>query len=96
MVGPPDVLVDAMQTGDRLGYHPESAVAEIAHLHEVLPKAQAAVAAIDSNFAARLDAYITRMKAHPSFDVPVDYEAEAKRRLDAIAKAHMQVDEAGK
>jgi alpha-glucosidase len=93
---PPEVLVEAMQTGDRLGYHPDRAVEEIAHLHETLLKAQAAVAAIDSDFAARLDAYITRMKAHPSFDIPVDYEAEAKRRLDAMAKTHMQVDEAGK
>jgi alpha-glucosidase len=96
VVGPPDILVEAMQTGDRLGYHPERAVDEIAHLHETLPKAQAAVAAIDSDFAARLNAYITRMKAHPWLDVPVDYEAESKRRLEAVAKAHMQVDEAGK
>jgi hypothetical protein len=96
VVGPPDVLVDAMQTGDRLSYHPERAVAEIAHLHETLPKAQAAIAAIDSDFAARLDAYIAREKARPPFGVPIDYEAEAKRRLDAMSKARMQVDEAGK
>jgi alpha-glucosidase len=96
VVGPPDILVDAMQTGDRLGYHPERAVAEIAHLRDTLPKAQAALAAIDSGFAARLDAYIAHQKAHPSFGVPIDYEAEAKRRLDAVAKAKSQVDEAGK
>ena len=96
VAGPPEVLIDAMQTGDRLGYHPDRAAAEIAHLHEVLPKAQAAIAAIDSDFAARLDAYIARMKAHPSFDVPIDYEAEAKRRLDAVAKARTQIDQAGK
>jgi alpha-glucosidase len=96
VVGPPDILVDAMQTGDRLGYHPERAVAEIAHLRDTLPKAQAALAAIDSGFAARLDAYIAHQKANPSFGVPIDYEAEAKRRLDAVAKAKSQVDEAGK
>jgi alpha-glucosidase len=95
VVGPPDLLVDAMQAGDRLGYHPDRAVQEIAHLHEILPKAQAAIAGIDSGFAARLDAYIARQKTREQ-DVPVDYEAEAKRRLDAVAKAHMQVDEAGK
>jgi len=96
VVGPPDVLVDAMQTGDRLSYHPERAIAEIAHLREKLPKTQASVAAIDSDFAARLDAYIARQKAHPSFGVPIDYEAEAKRRLDAMAKARAQIDQAGK
>jgi alpha-glucosidase len=96
VVGPPDVLVDAMQTGDRLSYHPDRAIAEIAHLHETLPKAQAAIAAIDSDFAARLDAYIAREKARPPFGVPIDYEAEAKRRLDAMSKARMQIDQAGK
>jgi alpha-glucosidase len=93
---PPDVLVDAMQTGDRLGYHPERGVEEIAHFREVLPKAQAAVAQIDSGFAARLDAYAQRMKANPRLPVSIDYEAEGKRRLDAMAKAHRQADEAGK
>ena len=44
MSSPPDVLIDAMQSGDRLGYHPESAREELAHFHEVLPQAQAAVA----------------------------------------------------
>jgi hypothetical protein len=85
-----------MQTGDRLSYHPDRAIAEIAHLHETLPKAQAAIAAIDSDFAARLDAYIAREKARPPFGVPIDYEAEAKRRLDAMSKARMQIDQAGK
>jgi alpha-glucosidase len=94
---PPDVLVDAMQTGDRLSYHPDRAVEEIAHLHEVLPKAQASVAAIDSSFAAHLDEYVKQMQASRSQPpTPVDYEAESKRRLDAMAKANLQVNEAGK
>jgi alpha-glucosidase (family GH31 glycosyl hydrolase) len=93
---PPDVLVEAMQTGDRLSYHPERAVEEIAHLNQILPQAQAAVAQIDSGFAARLDAYIARAKAYPRFDFPVDYEAEAKRRLDAMARAHLLSEDAGK
>jgi hypothetical protein len=93
---PPDVLVEAMQTGDRLSYHPERAVEEITHLQEILPKAQAAVAAIDGGFSVRLDAYIAREKSHPRFDVQVDYEAEAKRRLDAVARGHLLVDDAGK
>jgi alpha-glucosidase len=93
---PMDVLVEAMQTGDRLSYHPETAVQEIAHLGELLPKAQAAVAAVDVNFAARLDAYVERMKAHPWVPIPIDYDSQEKSRLAAIARARLQVDAAGK
>jgi alpha-glucosidase (family GH31 glycosyl hydrolase) len=94
--GPPDVLVEAMQTGDRLSYHPERYAEEIVHFHEVLPKAQAAVAEIDIGFAARMDAYVQRMRTNPRLPVGVDYAAEEKLRLDAVAKARRQVDEAGK
>jgi len=94
---PPDILVEAMQTGDRLGYHPERAVEEIAHFHAILPKAQASVAEINAGFAARVDAYITRMKNSPyKPPTPVDYQAEAKRRTDAAAKAQQLADAAGK
>ena len=92
----PDILIDAMQTGDRLSYHPEKAVAEIAHLREVMPKAQAAVAAADTAFPAQLSTYIAREKANPGLPMPVDYEAESNRRLAAVKKAHIAVDDAGK
>lgn len=39
----PDVLVDAMQTGDRLSYHPETISKELAHFHTILPQAIAIV-----------------------------------------------------
>jgi glycosyl hydrolase family 31/uncharacterized protein DUF5110 len=39
----PDALVDAMQTGDRLHYRPQTAGAEITHLQAVLPEAIAEV-----------------------------------------------------
>ncbi len=93
---PPDVLTEAMQTGDRLSYHPETAATEIAHLRELLPKTQAAVAAIDASFPARLEASIQWMKTHPWVPVPIDYEAEGKSRLAAMARARLQVDAAGK
>ena len=35
----PDVLIEVMQTGDRLTYHPETVSQEIAHFHLELPKA---------------------------------------------------------
>ena len=41
---PPDELIDAMQSGDRLSYHPEQAGAILTHWNEVLPKVSQAVA----------------------------------------------------
>jgi alpha-glucosidase len=52
---PPDILVEAMQTGDRLSYHPERAIEEIAHLHDVLPKVQDAITQTGASFAASTD-----------------------------------------
>lgn len=43
---PPDVLIDAMQSGNRMSYHPERAEAEVAHFHELLPKLQPALDAL--------------------------------------------------
>lgn len=39
----PDDLIDAMQTGDRLTYHPEMISKEMAHFQAVLPQALASV-----------------------------------------------------
>jgi alpha-glucosidase (family GH31 glycosyl hydrolase) len=92
----PDILIEAMQTGDRLGYHPEGAVAEIAHLQQIMPKAQSSVAEIDSTFAADMQAYVTREKANRWLPIEVNYEAESNRRSAAVKKAHLEVEDAGK
>ena len=42
----PDELIDAMQSGQRLTYRPETASKEVAHYREVLPKAQSQVQAM--------------------------------------------------
>jgi len=39
----PDAVVDAAQTGDKLGYYPRDADKILAHYREVLPKAKASV-----------------------------------------------------
>jgi alpha-glucosidase len=91
---PPDVLVDAMQTGDRLGYHPENAQEELAHLRQVLPQAKAAVDEIGAGFAERMENYAKRLTA--SNWRPADMEAQKQHRLDAIARAQKQMAEAGK
>jgi alpha-glucosidase len=93
---PPDELVYAMQTGDRLGYHPERAAEEIAHFHEALLKAQSAVGAIDANFSERLEAYAKRLTASNWRPASVDMQAQKQHRVEAMAKAKQQVAEAGK
>ena len=90
---PPDPLIDAMQTGDRLGYHPERAVEEIAHFHEVLPRAQAAVRADEVDFTQRVDQYAQRMENNPLR--PANMDAEKQSREDAMSRAEKMVEEAG-
>src|SRR5205085_12577080 len=46
-----DELTAAMQSGDRLSYHPESASKEIAQYREVLPQAQGQVQGLTKGFS---------------------------------------------
>ena len=46
----PDELIDAMQSGDRLSYHPQTAVQELEHYRKVLPQAQNQVQALTKGF----------------------------------------------
>ena len=59
----PDPLIIAMQTGDRLGYHPERAAEEIAHFHDALTQAQASVDALGATFAKQLNDASRRVSA---------------------------------
>jgi alpha-glucosidase len=93
---PPEVLTDALQTGDRLSYHPENAQQEIARFHDLLPKAQGAIAQIRSTFASRMEEYAKRLMASNWRPAITDMEAQKKRRLDAVARAERLVQEASK
>ncbi|MGA7256723.1 MAG: TIM-barrel domain-containing protein [Terracidiphilus sp.] len=88
---PPDPLIDAMQTGDRLGYHPDRAAEEIAHLRQVLPQAQSAVDDIAKTFPERVDA-VSRQRINNI--APEQLEKEKQSRLDAMARAQKNVAEA--
>lgn len=91
---PPDALIDAMQSGDRLGYHPETAVAEIAHFRAALPQAKAAVDGVGRDFTQRMDDYVKRLIRD---NVRVaDLEVQKQKRLDALARAEKLVAEAQK
>ena len=93
---PTDTVVDALQSGDRLGYDPGNAAAEIAHFHEVLPKAKASVADIGATFA---DHVVERIKLYsPQRWIPgaLDVEALKKSRMEAMAKAEKLAADLGK
>jgi alpha-glucosidase len=93
---PPDVLIDDLQTGDRLSYHPENARQEIARFHDLLPKAQAAITGIRATFTSRMEEYAKRLMASNWRPAITDMEAQKQRRLDAVARAERMVKEAGK
>ena len=92
--GPPDLLIDAMQTGDRLGYHPERAQDEIAHFHQTLPQARSAVTALGQTFSQRLDEMAQRAAKSPLR--PASMEQEKQRRLDALNRARAMMAEANR
>ena len=91
---PPDLLIDAMQTGDRLGYHPELTQKEIAHLHGVMPKALAAVNSVIAEGQKRLDEFAQHPPHHEAG--PIDMKAEMQKRTEALARAQKLISDAGK
>jgi hypothetical protein len=54
------------------------------------PQAQAAVSKIADGSPARIRAYVERAKGRPASVIPIDCDAELKRRPDALAKARTQ------
>jgi len=97
IAAPPDELIDAMQTGDRLGYHPERVQQEIAHFRELLPKARTAVDAINTTFGERADDAIKRYSPQAWLPGGIgDLQAEKQHRMDRMARAVTLVHEAGK
>ncbi len=94
VAAPPDILIDAMQTGDRLGYHPETAQKEIEHFHEVMPKALAAVNTAVSEGQKRLEGFAQHPPRHE--EGVTDMKAEIQKRSDALARAEKLASDAGK
>jgi alpha-glucosidase len=90
----PDLLIDAMQTGDRLSYHPELATEEITHFHSVLFQAQGSVQALGATFAQHLNDITKRISANSMS--PAELAAQKQRRLDALSRAEKLVTEVDK
>ena len=94
LAAPPDILIDAMQTGDRMGYHPEDAQKEIAHFREVLPRAKSAVDKLVQDGDSRLDEFGQRL--HREAGNNIDIKAERQKRADALARAAKLVADVAK
>ncbi len=88
---PPDPLVDAMQSGDRMGYHPEKATDEMIHFRATLPAAQEAVETVAKDFAQHMNDVARTM--NPA-NKPSDVDVQKQRRMDALAKAQKLIAEA--
>ncbi len=77
-----DELIDAMQTGDRLGYFPQNAAEVVAHYREVLPKAVAKVHEFDRPPSQEeLDALARRFNIDPKSALVKKKVAEFKERV---------------
>jgi len=91
-----DFVIDAYETGDRIGYHPERTAEEIAHFHKILPKAQASVAQMDQAFDAQVEEkireYAPQRWVPGALDVP---ELKKSRTAEMRRAAKLMVD-AGK
>ena len=90
----PDSVIDAMQTGDRLTYHPELATEEITHYHNVLLQAQASLSTLKPVFLDRVNNNPRRNSAGNLSSA--EQEAQKQRRLDTFKRSEQLVAEAGK
>jgi alpha-glucosidase len=90
----PDLVIDTMQTGDRLGYHPERAVAEITHFRELLPSARASISALEPAFLEHLNSNAQRIAASNPGSAEMD--AQKQRRIDTFKRAERLAADAGK
>jgi hypothetical protein len=90
----PEAVIVAMQTGDRISYHPEHTADEVAQLRAAVTEAQDSVSALDADFARLLDAS-TNHVGGASY-VHVDVAFEKQRRWDSLHRAEAMLGDAGK
>jgi alpha-glucosidase len=90
-----DVLVDAYQAGDRLSYHPERAVEEIAHFHDVLPQARASVNEMGATFASTVEEKIKLYAPQRWIPGALDVPALAKSRTEEMIRGEALMSDVG-
>jgi alpha-glucosidase len=89
----PDELIDAMQSGDRLTYHPEAAGSELAHYWKVLPQATANVQALTKGLTREQMEIVAKR-------VGVDWKSDAANRKISeydkrVARAAAEISDIG-
>jgi len=94
VAGPSLALIDAIESGDRLSYFPETIESELAHLNKTLTQAQADLAALDKDFEQRLND--TSRRIGGAALAPADVESEKQKRRDALHRAEALLAEAAK
>ena len=78
----PDELVDAMQTGDRLGYYPQQAAEQLHHFREVLPQAMAKIKELEKlPSQAEVTELAKRFKVDPSSELVQKKLADYQNRI---------------
>lgn len=89
----PDNLIDAMQSGRRLTYHPVTASKEIAHYRDVLPKAQAQVRAMTKGLSQeQMEKIATRVGQDWRSDV---VKKKVSEYNDKVARAATEINDIG-
>ena len=77
-----------------MSYHPEHAVAEIGHLHNMMIAVQASVTGADATIAQKLDDNARRLAKENGNAAEI--EAQKQHRLDIAKRAEVLVREAEK
>ena len=89
----PDELIDSMQSGDRLTYHPETAGKEIAHYRDVLAKAQSQVQAMTKGLSQdQMEKVATRVGQDWRSDV---VKKKVSEYNDRVGRAAMEISDIG-
>ena len=93
----PDELIDVMQTGDRLSYHPETAAAELAHFQTALPQAIEKVHAMATAITPERQAELARKIGAKWQSDNLQQQMQGYQKDIARASAQLQdvTDEAG-
>jgi alpha-glucosidase len=91
---PPDLLVEAMQTGTRVGYHPERARQEISRLPQLLEQSSLVIQGLQREFVTRDEATVAEFVNDPNNELSETVRSHVQTRHEALLRAQALVQEA--
>ena len=91
-----DALIEVYETGDRIGYHPETAATEISHFHEALVRAQTSVREKDASFDAHVEEATKRQDPRRQDPNASSIAELTKRRTAAMRRAEKLMEDTAK